>query len=136
MSEPLSTEELDHFKRDRVGWGMTAGPDGTPLWDFNEVINRLLATIDSSRANAYDEGYQAGHNAENARLREQADALAGALEEYEKWEAKLVLAGEAWRGPFPTFTASLYASWMDIQVIRNAALRTYREAVRHDEAKG
>lgn len=30
-------------------------------------------------ANAYDEGYTAGHNAENARLREQADALADAL---------------------------------------------------------
>lgn len=30
-------------------------------------------------ANAYDEGYTAGHNAENARLREQAEALATAL---------------------------------------------------------
>ena len=31
-------------------------------------------------ANAYDEGYQAGHNAENARLREQADALAAVVQ--------------------------------------------------------
>ena len=30
-------------------------------------------------ANAYDEGYTAGHNAENARLRAQAEALADAL---------------------------------------------------------
>ena len=86
--------------------------------EIEQVVWRLFATIDA-------------RNAENTRLREQAEALAGALEEYEKWEAKLVLAGEAWRGPFPTFTASLYASWMDIQVIRNAALRAYREA-NHD----
>ena len=30
-------------------------------------------------ANAYDEGYTAGHNAENARLREQAEALKAAV---------------------------------------------------------
>lgn len=44
---PLSAKEVAHFKRDRLDWGMTAGPGGTPLMDIHKVLDRLVATIDA-----------------------------------------------------------------------------------------
>jgi hypothetical protein len=64
-------------------------------------------------ANAYDEGYQAGHNAENARLREQADLLADALDK------ALFFAGER--------TSKLAQTRLSTC---DTVLRAYREANR------
>ena len=54
--------------------------------------------------------------------------LAEALENYEQWEADLLLADDAWHNTLPVFTQELYDKWMELQKKRNAILTKVKEA--------
>ena len=96
-------------------------------------------------ANAYDEGYTAGHKAENARLRgdldtalglrrmesrrvdtvrDQAEALAAALEATKQTAGQLLVLKEA-TGVIPADLAEVFVS--RACEMAAAALRAYRE---------
>lgn len=52
-------------------------------------------------------------------LIEENERKLNVLNRYEDWEAKF----KAWRGGLPMFTKDLYDEWIEIQALRNAAIR-------------
>lgn len=64
--------------------------------------------------------------AANARLIAAAPELLALAEAYSQWEADLILSDEAWAdgmAPLPTLTQQLYDRFIEIQTMRNAAVK-------------
>jgi hypothetical protein len=57
----------------------------------------------------------------DAHLIAAAPDLHAVAKAYEALEADLVMNGD-WQGEYPAFTEAIYARWMEIQALRNAAL--------------
>jgi hypothetical protein len=53
------------------------------------------------------------------------DALVKVLEAYEQWEADLIMRDDAWQGMsgLPTVPQDLWNRLIEIQMVRNAALK-------------
>lgn len=64
---------------------------------------------------------------------EEAEALADALRDYERWEADVILDGECWapdgEAPLPRLTQELWDRLIVLQGKRNAALARYDHRV-------
>jgi hypothetical protein len=61
--------------------------------------------------------------------REQQEQMAAVLKAYERWEADLILSDEAWDGgaaDLPTLTWALWDRLLEIQAMRNDALKAIR----------
>jgi len=61
----------------------------------------------------------------NAKLVAAAPDILAVVRAYERWEADLVLDGEAWDcgRAFPRFTAKLWDRFLELQTMRNDAVR-------------
>ena len=55
--------------------------------------------------------------------------LAEVLKGYERWEADLIMTGDAWENSLPEFTQELYDGWLVLQRERNYVVSKVREEV-------
>ena len=58
-----------------------------------------------------------------AQIMGSAHALLHVLKRYEEWEAKLIDEDEAWHGRNFAITDELYEEFMEIQLLRNEAIK-------------
>ena len=60
---------------------------------------------------------------EKSRLANAAPDLLAYAKAVEAWEAKLLMKDDSWRNGLPVFTQELYDKWMELQAVRNAAIK-------------
>lgn len=106
---PFRTHQGDEDGPDR--WCVVV--DGPKPW--------LVATIENGAP-----GDTLETEGANARLFAAAPDLFALAKAYERWEADVLLSEEAWQGntaPLPTLTQPLWDRLIELQTMRNAAVR-------------
>lgn len=71
-----------------------------------------------------DNVHEAVKDGHEARVKPEPDAMKDVLEAYEQWEADLIMCDEAWQErSLPCFTQKLWDRFLEIQHMRNRALK-------------